>query len=95
MLPSLFGTYVPDAGGAPWLGGLLAFLLFGDFNRKLAPRNLALLGLLATAPFQNDIGRWNYNSHPTVAKYWWTAIFLIVIGHMVWGLVARRGCWSS
>ena len=90
VLEKILGTYVPDLGGALWLGLLVAFLLYGDFRRVLAPRNLALLGLLAMAPFLNDIGRWGYLAHPTVARYWWTAIFLIVIGHTAWALALTQ-----
>ena len=91
MLEKLLETYTPDLGGALWLGLLVAFLLFGDFRRLLAGRNLALLGLLASAPLLNDIGRWPVEQHPTVAPLWWTGIFLITLGHTIWGIVLARG----
>ncbi|MEO8139459.1 MAG: hypothetical protein ABI742_07435 [Gemmatimonadota bacterium] len=90
MLQKLLEFYVPDVGGALWLGLLVAFLLFGDFKRLLAPRNLALLGLLITAPFLNDIERWNYTKHPTIATYLWDVIFLITLGHTIWGFLLAQ-----
>lgn len=90
MLQRILGTYVPDSGGALWLGLLVALLLFGDSRRVASPRNLALLGLLASAPFLNDIGHWSYEAHPHVATWWWTAIFLITAVHTVWGLALAR-----
>jgi hypothetical protein len=90
MLEQLLGTYVPDLGGALWLGLVVALLLFGDSSRIVGPRNLAILGLLASAPFLNDIGRWSYEKHPGIAPWWWTAIFLITAGHAVWGAALAR-----
>ncbi|HTL05533.1 MAG TPA: hypothetical protein VL241_07275 [Gemmatimonadales bacterium] len=98
MLENLLGTYLPDAGGAIWLGLLVALLLFGRFERPLSARNLALLGLLASAPLLNDIGRWDVSTHTRIAPLWWTALFLILLGHTIWSLVlasARpRAAWQ-
>lgn len=97
MLESLLGNYVPDLGGALWLGLLVIYLVIGDFRRLSGARNLAILGLLATAPFLNDIGRWSYEAHPRIAPWWWTAIFLITAGHTIWGFALAnrdRAPWT-
>jgi len=91
MFEEVFGIYVPDAGGALWVGLLVALLVFGDFSRVLSRRNLALLGLLAAAPLLNDIGRWGFNKRPDIAPWWWTAVFLVLLGHTVWAFVLAGG----
>ncbi|MGH7665468.1 MAG: hypothetical protein ACRENI_14445 [Gemmatimonadaceae bacterium] len=89
-MQDVLSNYLPDAGGAIWLGALVALLVFGDFNRLLSLRNLALAGLLATAPLLNDIGRWNFAQHPRFTAGLWTAIFLVTAAHTVWALMLAR-----
>lgn len=89
MLEPLLGAYVPDSGGALWLGLLVALALFGDFRRLAGPRNLALLGLLASAPLLAGISYLARN-HPRARAWAWTAIFVITAGHTLWALALTR-----
>lgn len=90
MFEEVFSNYVPDAGGALWVGLLVALLLFGNYERLLSPRNLALLGLLASAVFLDDIGRWNVEKHHQIGPWWWTGLFLVLLGHTVWSFLLTR-----
>jgi hypothetical protein len=76
----------PKQAGALWIGFIITFIVFGDFRRPLARRNLALAFLLLMAPLLTDVLTW-WESR---ARAVFAAIFLLTAAYTVWGVALSR-----
>jgi hypothetical protein len=76
----------PEQAGALWIGLIVTFIVFGDFRRPWALRNLALAFLLLMAPLLTDVLTW----WEARARVVFTAIFLLTAAYTVWGVVLSR-----
>lgn len=87
---------VPSPWSAIWIGLLIAFLVFGDVDRVVGPRNRALIALLMLAPVLADI--LGFRDGSTIRAWIFTAAYLITAGYAAWaaslGLLGNSTAWS-
>lgn len=90
-MSDILSRLAPDQSGALWIGLLVAFVVFGDFERLWSRRNLALLALLSVAPFLYDI-----LDVSAVAQAWSFRGIVVVTGGMaLWGIALAMGYTPS
>lgn len=82
--------FVPNPAGALWLGMAVAALVFGDRERVLSRRNLALAGLFGPAVFMLHVLSYRYDESPNIARVLYTGIFLTTAIMCVWGFALAR-----
>lgn len=90
MLTMALHMLLPNPAGAVWIGLLVWFLVYGDFRRWLAPRNVWLAGLLLLAVFLMDVSRWDSRPDSPTARYVFTAIYLLTAGYTALSLSLMR-----
>ena len=81
--------FVPNQGGALWIGILVTAALLADFRKLASPRNLVVLGLLAIAPALLEV----IHIKGARAAHTFEYIFLFTAVNTAWALrVGLRGC---
>lgn len=92
MLEAAIRFFVPDPAGALWIGALVTFVLFANFNELRSRKNLALVAILVQAVFLLEVIVWGNQAGSRIAPWGFTAIYLTTAGYAVWGLtLALRG----
>lgn len=82
ILDTIVSRLVPNQGGALWLGLVVSFLVFGDFNSLRSRRNVVLCGLLLVAPLMVGVIDW----HGRAAVLVFTLIYFATAGYTLWAL---------
>ena len=83
MINTLLSRLVPNQITAIWVGLLVTFLVFGDFERLWSRRNFSLAALFLVAPFLVDIMP---RSRSEEIGGMFTAIYLTTAFYALWGL---------
>ncbi len=92
MLEAAIRFFVPDPAGALWIGALVTFVVFGNFDELLSRRNLALATILVQAVFLLEVIKWGNQAGSRIAPWGFTAIYLTTAAYAAWGLtLALRG----
>ena len=86
-MTSILARLAPLQAGALWIGFLVAFWVFGDHERLVSRRNVALVGLLSVAPFLFDI----LDVGSTTQAWSLGGVFLVTGMMALWGVRLSQG----
>jgi hypothetical protein len=92
VLETAIRFFVPNPAGALWIGALVMFVVFGNWNEVFSKRNFVLAALLVQAVFLLEVIKWGNQTGSGIPRWGFTAIYLTTAAYAAWGLtLSLRG----